>query len=290
MKSHAQNPFAEWIEGDLYRIYFSCRDDGNRAHIGWLELDLARPHQPLRLSTTPLLGPGADGRFDDAGVMMSWLVRHDLQRYLYYIAWNLRDSTPYHLSIGLALGPVDGDPPAVTALPAPIVDRSRFDPLFTTSPCVLIENGLWRMWYLSGVGWPTSGGRTVPSYHLSYAESHDGRLWRPTGDVVMPLGETDIGFSRPSIVSGPDGYDMWYSFRGEDHRNRLGYAYSPDGLTWTRDDGKAGLATSEEGWDSDMICYPFVFNHASAQYMLYCGNGYGRDGFGLAVRELEGPC
>ena len=44
---------------------------------------------------------------------------------------------------------------------------------------------------------------------------------------------------------------------------------------------------SETGWDSEMICYPYVFKHKGRFYMLYCGNGYGKTGFGLAVLEDE---
>src|SRR6185295_13449940 len=69
MTSHAQVPFAERIDGDLYRIYFTSRDARNRSHIGWLDLDITRPNRILRLAETPLLAPGTRGRFDDCGAM-----------------------------------------------------------------------------------------------------------------------------------------------------------------------------------------------------------------------------
>ncbi len=34
-----------------------------------------------------------------------------------------------------------------------------------------------------------------------------------------------------------------------------------------------------------MVAYPHVFEHRGARWMLYCGNGFGRTGFGLAVWE-----
>ena len=37
------------------------------------------------------------------------------------------------------------------------------------------------------------------------------------------------------------------------------------------------------GGDSEMIEYPFVFDHDGQRFMLYNGNGYGRSGFGVAV-------
>ena len=76
---------------------------------------------------------------------------------------------------------------------------------------------------------------------------------------------------------------MWYSYRGEYYK--IGYAESKDGINWTRKDDEAGIDISKEGWDSEMICYPFVFNHGDQKYMLYNGNGYGRSGVGLAMLQ-----
>jgi hypothetical protein len=76
---------------------------------------------------------------------------------------------------------------------------------------------------------------------------------------------------------------MWYSCRGKSYR--IGYAESEDGRQWQRLDALAGIDVSPSGWDSEMIEYPFVFDHNGQRYMLYNGNGYGKTGFGLA--ELE---
>jgi hypothetical protein len=76
---------------------------------------------------------------------------------------------------------------------------------------------------------------------------------------------------------------MWYACRGETYR--IGYAESADGLSWKRHDAQAGIDVSEEGWDSEMIAYPWVFDHGGRRYMLYNGNGYGETGIGLAVLD-----
>ena len=48
-------------------------------------------------------------------------------------------------------------------------------------------------------------------------------------------------------------------------------------------DGETGIELSASGWDSETISHPHVFIHDGKKYMLYNGNGYGRDGFGLAI-------
>ncbi|MEO8211109.1 MAG: hypothetical protein ABI840_11175 [bacterium] len=78
---------------------------------------------------------------------------------------------------------------------------------------------------------------------------------------------------------------MWYSFRGgfKSSKYRIGYAESLDGVRWKRKDEEVNLEVSNNGWDSEMICYPYVFHHEKSFYMLYNGNDYGKTGFGLAV-------
>ena len=82
---------------------------------------------------------------------------------------------------------------------------------------------------------------------------------------------------------------MFYSYRSHvaPTTYRLGYAFSEDGLVWERRDRSVGLEPSDDGWDSEMLCYPCVFDWEGETWMLYNGNGYGRTGFGVARRVPE---
>jgi len=81
---------------------------------------------------------------------------------------------------------------------------------------------------------------------------------------------------------------MWFSYRnGLGQKYRIGYSYSPNGKTWELRLNDARIDVSPLGWDSETIEYPFVFDHKARRYMLYCGNGYGKTGFGLAVLTNE---
>jgi hypothetical protein len=98
---------------------------------------------------------------------------------------------------------------------------------------------------------------------------------------------TEIAIARPSVIRDKDRWRMWFCHRGLDYPYRIGYAESADGVTWRRQDARSGIHASDSGWDSEMIAYPFVFDHAGDRYMLYSGNGYGRGGMGLAVLERD---
>ena len=140
------------------------------------------------------------------------------------------------------------------------------------------------MWYLSCTDWRMRNGKPEHRYHIKYAESKDGIIWNREGIVAIGyIDDSEYAISRPSVIRDQDCWRMWYSFRGNNYR--IGYAESQDGQKWTRLDHLAGISVSKTGWDSEMIEYPFVFDHKRERYMLYNGNGYGKTGFGLAILE-----
>lgn len=275
--SHASVPFAQPLDGGLCRIWFSPRDAQNRSHVAWIVVDLARPHEILERSPTPILGCGPPGAFDDCGAMMSWLA----EGRLYYIGWNIRSTVPYQVSIGLA----EADGAAWRRVDGPILERSPSDPWFCSNPCVVPDGDGWRMWYLSGLGWNQTAGQWSPSYRICTAVSADGREWTDRGRLAVDLQGDEYALARPSVLRSGGEWLMWFCARTRERPYRLAAARSSDGLTWTRAPELAGLEPAAEGWDSEMIAYPHVFEHAGARWMLYCGNGFGRSGFGLAVWE-----
>lgn len=282
MHSHAAVPIAEPMGGDLFRVYFSTRDACNRSHTGHIVIDIGKPHEILSVSDRPVLEPGQLGAFDDSGAMATWLAEWQGIRHLYYIGWNLGTTVPFRNSIGLALS-ADGQAFHRIA-PGPIVDRTMKEPHFCASCCVIPGQDLWRMWYLSCTGWSMADGKPRHDYHIKYAESSDGVQWQRTGHVAIDFASPEEhAISRPSVMLHDGLWRMWYSFRGAAYR--IGYAESENGRDWDRRDAEAGIDVSASGWDSEMIEYPFVFEHKGQRYMLYNGNGYGASGLGLAIWE-----
>jgi hypothetical protein len=282
MHSYAAVPIAEYVNDDLYRIYFSSRDTLNRSNTGYVVIDITRPDQILEVSASPILSPGNLGEFDDSGAMATWLAKKNGLRFMYYIGWNLGVTVPFRNSIGLAVG--DDNNPYVRYANGPILDRTMQEPHFCASCCVLPGDDYWRMWYLSCTGWSKKNGKPQHHYHIKYAESNDGIHWRRDGLVAIDYANSEeYAISRPSVVRDADCWRMWYSYRGDSYR--IGYAESDNGRVWIRRDELAGIDVSPSGWDSEMIEYPFVFDHKGQRFMLYNGNGYGQTGFGLAVLE-----
>ena len=284
MRSHSAVPIALHLTDSLFRIFFSSRDSNGRSHTGYVVIDIKTPTKVLDVVPHPVLSPGALGAFDDSGAMATWIAKSNDTTFLYYVGWNLGVTVPFRNAIGLATIDVHGR--VVRYADGPIVDRSMKEPHFCASCCVIPGEDCWRMWYLSCTQWSVSEGRPKHHYHIKFAESDDGIHWRRDGRVAIDYSHSDeYAISRPSVLRDAGVWKMWYSCRGRSYR--IGYAESEDGCVWERQDHLAGITVSASSWDSEMIEYPFVFDHDGTRYMLYNGNGYGKTGFGLAVLETE---
>ena len=280
MRTHAAIPTPLQLAGSLYRIFFTSRDDANRSHVGYLDLDLESPTEVIRVSAAPVLTPGPTGCFDGDGIYAQCACRDDAGIRLYTIGFTAGHTRPlFYTAIGLATSS-DGGDTFVKQGRAPIVDISEHDPCLVTAPFVMHDRGVWRMWYASGLEWTHEPGGLLSHYHIKYAESDDGIHWRRDGRVCLDFaGPEETNIARLWVVRDTARYRGWFSSgRGS---YRIGYAESPDGLVWSRFD--PGIAVSPSGWDSEQQAYPAVVRHGDRWFMFYNGNAYGRDGIGLAI-------
>ena len=283
---YAMVPFVRTSGDGGLELFFSPRDERDRSSTGRVALTLAATGPPRVGSPALVLGRGALGAFDDSGAMGSCVVKHGRYEYLYYVGWTLHRAVPFSTYIGLAVSD-DGGRTFERISDGPIIGRSRSDPYLASTPWVLIEDGLWRMWYTSGVRWkPTDAGPRL-DYRITYAESADGIEWKPTGRVCIDFkDEEEHAIARPCVLRDGATYKMWFCYKGAEYR--IGYAESGDGSAWSRRDSYGGLGPTGGGWESQAVAYCSVFDHDGARWMLYNGNRYGATGIGLAQWEAPG--
>lgn len=283
MQTHTSLPIADHIKNDTFKIYFSTRDKENRSSVGFIKINLNNPSKILAISKKPILTFGEIGAFDDSGVLASSLVISGEKKYLYYIGWNKPLTVPFRWSIGLAISE-DGGKTFRKFSKGPILDRNYIDPYLVSSPTVIVDNGIWKMWYISAIKWEKNNGKLIAPYHIKYAESNDGIHWNRTGKIAIDFKNSkEKAIGRASVVKENKMYRMWYSY--SINKYRIGYAESIDGINWKRKDKVAGITVSDSGWDSDSVEHTYIFNHENTRYMLYTGNDFGKTGFGYAVEE-----
>jgi hypothetical protein len=281
----ASYPTIDRVEGSV-RLYFARRDDRGRSGIFHCEVDADDPFRHSAISDRPLFEPGIPGTFDADGHTARWILEvADGSKLMYLGGWNRSQTVPYHLAIGCARS-IDGGK-TWAKMAGPVMDRSSDEPFLCTSPCVLNDNGTYRMWYCGGLGWIEHEGKLEPLYRIHHAESPDGIYWRRTPHVCIDTFPGGDAIGWPVVWKEGSGFRMLFIFRGKagyrddpSQAYRLGYATSPDGLTWAVRNDEVGLVRSSEGWDSVMVGYPALLG----DLLFYNGNGFGATGIGVARR------
>lgn len=282
--SHAALPTRWHLGGSQYRIFFSSRDKDNRAHVGAFDIDLNNPLEVCNISSTPKLGPGEWGMFDDQGVQACSIVAADNgDIYMYYLGWNTAKKEPlFYTSIGLAISK-DGGSSFVKFSSCPILQRSEYDPWMVSGGTVIRRGPEWIMYYLSGFRFDFTSPTPTSWYDIKIARSSNGIDWVRSGEIALPLRENETNISRMSIIQNVTGsYRSWFPLKSNGLGYRCGYAESEDGIIWERREGFS-LDISPEGWDSEAIDKMEVIQSNGKLYMLYNGNKFGFDGIGLAI-------
>lgn len=283
MLSHAANPTAEQISETVFRVYFSSRNSENQSYIGYVDIDFENNFDIINIAEEPIVTPGTLGLFDDSGTTVTCIANVNNNKYLYYLGWNLKVTVPWINALGLSIWN-NQIKKFEKYSNAPILDRSIEDPYSVSYNTILFDNGKYRMWYGSCLEWRKIDGKLDYSYAIKYAESTDAVNWYKTNQIHINTKNNESALARPMVMKHNNKYYMWYSYKGAftEKNYKIGYAESNDGNNWTRKDEEVGIDVSEEGWDSEMICYAYVVNYNGDLYMLYNGNGYGKTGFGIA--------
>ena len=255
-----------------------------------MQKDLSRI---LRVSDRTVIELGGLGCFDEHGIFPMNVLRHGGRVYGYTCGWNRRVSVSVDTAIGLAVS--DDDGLTFRRLGAgPVLGPSLHEPFLVGDPFVVVHGGVFHMWYIFGTAWKRLGLDDPPdrTYKIGHATSLDGISWQKDEGrrIVDDRLNGDESQALPTVIRIGARWHMLFCYReSTDFRRnrergyRIGYAWSDDAERWTREDDAAGIDVTPGGWDSDMLCYPHVFECEGRVYLLYNGNEFGRHGFGAAV-------
>jgi len=282
LKTHAANPVPVHIDNDIYRIYFSGRDESNRSSVGYVDVDIISK-SILKKCSEPLLTNGIEGSYYSHGISIGNVYTSNGNDYILFMGWQIDEGEHWRGDVG-RIHLIDKDTMSVDEMPFMGVDS--VDGISLSYPWVE-ENGdgSLDMWYGSTITWASENGEMI--HVLNHATSKNGEDWDKHGLSIPYEINKAQAFSKPTVLCDPLGYKMWFSYRsGTGEKYRIGYATSKDKRNWNLDIENSGITVGEaDCWDSDMICYPYVFKHKGETYMLYNGNGNGKTGFGLAILE-----
>jgi predicted GH43/DUF377 family glycosyl hydrolase len=280
---------------DFVRIYFSTRKkDANGkflSHIAFVDMD-KNLSEILNISTHTVIELGGLGCFDEHGIFPISPLKVDNQIYAYTCGWSRRVSVSVETSTGLAISKDNGLTFQKVGT-GPILSSSLNEPVLVGDSFVKKYDNIFHMWYIFGKKWMQSQESEPPAriYKIAYATSLDGIEWKKeeAKQIIADKLNSEECQALPSVIKIGETYHMYFCYReATDFRKnsgrgyRIGYAFSEDLVNWTRDDENIGLEMSENEWDSEMMCYPHVFEVENKIYLLYNGNEFGKYGFGLA--------
>jgi hypothetical protein len=291
--SHAQSPQAVVFD-DFVRVYFTSRiKDTEKTFLSIPQfVDFSKDFKDIiRYSDKEIIERGKLGCFDEHGIFPFSPCFVDGKFYAYTSGWTRRITVDVDGGIGLAVSNDNGI--SFTRLgDGPILSASLFEPFLVTDPFVKKFNNLYYMFYIRGVKWSdTNPPERV--YKISYATSSDGIDWVKSNKLIIPniIGDNECQ-ALPTVIEINGIYRMYFcyrqmaGFRTETRKGyKIGYAYSNNLEDWVRDDALGGLTLSSSGFDSEMMCYTNIFMMDKQVYLLYNGNNFGKQGFGLAVLE-----
>lgn len=287
-RKNSMVPLPYLLNEDCIRIFLTMCDADNVGRIGYVDVKADNPTEIIDYSKEPLIEIGENGRFDDNGVVTSSLLEEDGKLYLFYSGYQLCVKVPYLIFSGVAVSEDNGRSFKKLTKDVPILDRISGESQVRSAPYVLKEDNKYKMWYTADAagtdGWIAAGEKLRPFYDLKYTESDDIFNWKTRGMTsITRESEDEYGIGKGTIWKENGTYKMIYSLRLLSKGYRLGYAESPDGKTFKRMDEKVGITVSENGFDSEMICFPERIRVKDKTYLFYCGNHYGIGGIGCAI-------
>lgn len=291
--SYAQSP-QTLVFDDFVRIYFSSRytdSTGNFiSRIVYIDMDHDFS-KILRMSDQPVLSPPELGAYDEHGVFPLHIFREEEKIFGYICGISRRQSVSVESSIGLSESTDKGKTFTRKGI-GPVLTSSLNEPFLVCDPFVLKEDHTYHMWYIYGLRWMRQSENQQPErvYKIAHATSADQINWQKEGRSIISdrIDENECQ-ALPTVIKHNNLYHMVFCYRHafgfKEDKNKgykLGYATSSDLTNWTRHDEQLNLRFTPGNWDGDMQCYPHLFKLKEKIYLLYNGNEFGKNGFGLA--------
>lgn len=155
--------------------------------------------------------------------------------------------------------------------------KPEWDNCFIEGPCVIKEDGVYKMWY-AGYDCEPDGQPTDGKVAIGYATSGDGIRW--TKWNANPVLKTEAGkwdqatVQDPHVIRHNGGYHLWYGGTAveDNYSQQTGYAYSTNGTDWVKSDRNPVLVRGLPGtWDANTASFPSVLLVADTLKMWYTG-------------------
>ena len=216
----------------------------------------------------PVLEAGNPGEWDQGGVVSGAVLFDGAMYHMWYGGFRTIPLVWPDLDIGYATSP-DGVTWTKHPFNPVFVRQGTWDSAGIWPGAVVWDGALYHMWYV--------GGTSASPTQTGYATSPDGVSWTPYGGNPVLTGDPggwDAAQADIHAVIADGGiYRAWYhGCAAAGSWSRIGYATSPDGVTWSKYADNPVLWPLGYGWDGYGLDGPEVVFDGT-YHMWYKGYG-----------------
>ncbi len=250
-------PGGPWIgsivfDGSTYHMWFTGSKDNYYAN----DIGHATSEDGIEWTmdpSNPVLTKGDSGEWDDDPLIAGAVIYDGSQFHMWYTG-----TDEVAENIGYATSPDGSVWTKYSGNPVMEVGAcGAWDDKWLMSGAVIDDGDTYMMWYSGSNG---SIGK------IGYAESPDGIDWTKRPDPVLEPGdypgEWEGSLQSPTVVYDDDCYDddcstyhMWYVGNHSGEFNKIGYAYSGDGIEWTKHRGNPVIAIADDNIEQSCALY-----------------------------------
>lgn len=278
-------PTAFMLNIETIRIYCGMRDDQGVSRVGFVDVSSINPSIIKSVSDNPVLDIGLPGRFDDNGVVPTCVYQLEDRLLLYYAGYNIGNNVRMTIFTGLAVS-FDNGETFQRVSETPILDRIDGESLFRVIHSIIEYNNEYYIYYGAGNSFLEGKDKTLPSYNIRLIKTKNlFNFPNNMGKIILDTINDEYRVARPNVFQKCGVFKMYFCYGSEEVTYKLGYAESYDLLEWVRFEVDFLPDSSIDGWDSEMMAYPFYFEFNGKEYLFYNGNDYGKAGFGYAILE-----
>jgi predicted GH43/DUF377 family glycosyl hydrolase len=146
----------------------------------------------------------------------------------------------------------------------------RLDCFDVSRPCVIFHQGKYHLWY-------STHSKVIS---IAYAVSHDGISWKQRRQPVLT---PELPWEKDALMGPCVLYDeqerifkMWYSGGGQYEPDAIGYATSPDGVSWEKNPQNP-IFSADQGtpWEKDRAVGMHIVKSGGYYIGFYIGFAHG---------------
>jgi predicted GH43/DUF377 family glycosyl hydrolase len=244
-----------YIPGAVYVKHYDRRDKG--IGVKNMEKFHTGTNAGWRKGQSPVLGGNLGTCFDIS------VLRQD-NVYKMYFSWRPQKS----IALTESKDGLNWSEPRIVLGPRATAEGWEDD---LNRPAVVYRDGIYHMWYTGQF----KAGQADGTSHIFYSTSKDGVNFERVQDtpVLCPQEPWEkCALMCPHVMWDGAGYKMWYSGGEQYEPNAIGYATSPDGVSWTKYEGNPIFqASSDHTWERHKTAACHVIKTDAQYVMFYVG-------------------